>query len=256
MQLMDAMRQAQNGKAIDNVARTFGIKSTEAEAVIAALIPQVGRVIERNTLSRGGIADVVTALGDPRYRSALETPDLLKTPQMQSAGIELLERLVGNKDKSRALAAHAAASSGLSEVLIKQLLPYLLPMIIGAIAKSGGGALNDILGKLEGSGGSGTSIPAPTTPYQPSQRSGGGPLPLPGSHTPLGGGSNPYSDLSDTIRTGGGAAGGIPGLIRSVLGGLLGFQSRGVISWLIRLVVMRWGWSLLKLFLGRLLGGR
>ena len=50
---------------------------------------------------------------------------------------------------------------------------------------------------------------------------------------------------------GGGALGT---LIRAVLGALLGFQSRGVIGWLVRLVVMRWGWGFLQRILGRVLG--
>ena len=100
--------------------------------------------------------------------------------------------------------------------------------------------------------------PAPTSSrpspgYTP--RPGQGPLPLPGEHTPLGG-NNPYSDLSDSIRNGGTVASGLPGLIRSILGGLLGFQSRGVISWILRFVVMRFGWPILRTILGSLFGSR
>lgn len=256
MQVIEALRAAQGGQAISNVAQAFGITTAEAEKAMEALVPEVGRVIERNTLSRGGLADVVAALGDPRYRQALSDPGVLKNPQMQSSGIELLETMLGNKDKSRALAARAAASSGLGEALIKQLLPYLLPMIVAAIAKSGSGALGDILHRLPGWGVP-TSGPAPSRPA-PSMsppRPGQSPLPLPGEYTPLGG-DNPYSDLSDTIRNGGTLASGLPGLIRSILGGLLGFQSRGVIGWILRFVVMRWGWTILRTILGGLIGGR
>lgn len=260
MQVMEALRAAQGGQTIANVARTFGITPAEAEAALAALVPEVGRVIERNTLSRGGVADVVAALGDPRYRQALNDPETLSSPAFQSAGIELLETMLGNKDKSRALAARAAASSGLGEALIKQLLPYMLPMIIAAIAKSGSGALGDILSKLPGGGGGGVMTPSAPAPSRPAPgmtppRPGQSPLPLPGEHTPLGG-DNPYSDLSDTIRNGGAVASGLPGLIRSILGGLLGFQSRGVIGWILRFVVMRWGWTILRTILGGLVGGR
>lgn len=257
MQVMDALRGAQGGEATANLSKTFGISQQQAEAALAALVPEVGRVIERNTLSRGGIADVVAALGDPRYRQALNDPAALKSPALQAAGVELLQQMLGDKDKSRALAARAAASSGLGEALIKQLLPYVLPMIIAAIAKSGSGALGDILGRLPGMAGSGAGpAPAPSrTAPSVAPRPGQGPLPLPGEHTPLGG-SNPYSDLSDTIRNGGAVASGLPGLIRSILGGLLGFQSRGALSWILRFIVIRWGWPILRTILGGLIGGR
>ena len=42
----------------------------------------------------------------------------------------------------------------------------------------------------------------------------------------------------------------------TLLGGILGFSSRGVIGWIIRLIVVRFGWGLLKRVLGRFLGGR
>ena len=150
MQLLDVLRQAQGGAAIGNVARNFGLQPGEVEAALTALIPEVSRAIERNTLSRGGLADVISALGDPRYARALDDPTILKTPQMQQVGIGLLETLLGNKDKSRAVAAHAAQSAGLSEGIIKMLLPYLIPMIIGGLGKASSGGRGDILGKIPG----------------------------------------------------------------------------------------------------------
>ncbi len=259
MQVMEALRGAQGGEATANIARTFGMTPQQVEAALAALVPEVGRVVERNTLSRGGVADLVAALGDPRYQQTLSDPAALNSPATQAAGVELLQQMLGDKDKSRALAARAAASSGLGEALIKQLLPYVLPMIIAAIAKSGSGALGDILSKFPGMAGGPASVPRGPSTARPAPsmtpRQGQSPLPLPGEHTPLGG-DNPYSDLSDTIRNGGAVASGLPGLIRSILGGLLGFQSGGVISWILRFVVLRWGWPILRTILGGLLGGR
>ena len=45
-------------------------------------------------------------------------------------------------------------------------------------------------------------------------------------------------------------------IVRSVLGSVLGFQSRGIMSWIVRMVVMRWGWSLLRTVLRRAFTGR
>ena len=60
-------------------------------------------------------------------------------------------------------------------------------------------------------------------------------------------------DLPDIIRRGGQTVdgGSLGSLIRNVLGGLLGFQSKGFMGWVLRLIVMRWGWGLLKNILGR-----
>jgi hypothetical protein len=71
------------------------------------------------------------------------------------------------------------------------------------------------------------------------------------------GGDNPFGDLSDIIRGGKGIPGGAGGaaigggvllsIIRSLLGGALGFSGKGgVMSWLFRMVFMRYGWGLIK----------
>ena len=80
----------------------------------------------------------------------------------------------------------------------------------------------------------------------------GSPLPLPGGNA-----NNRYGDLSDILRRGA-KVGGEPagGLVRGILGGLLGFGGRGVIGWFVRLIVMRFGWGLLKRVLGRAVTGR
>ena len=105
----------------------------------------------------------------------------------------------------------------------------------------------------------------------------------------MSGGSNPLDDLSDILRRGGrgfpggggielprgpggsieipggggrpidipgGAGGSLWGIIRSILGSVLGFQNKGFLSWVIRYFVVKWGWGLLKRILGRVLTGR
>jgi len=296
MQILDILNSGQGGKALDNLARAYGLTPRQAEAVVSAVLPEVARSIERNTLSRGGLADMVAAMGTASRSPVLSDAAALASPAVQQQGVALLDQILASKDRSRAVAARASAATGISEAIIKQMLPVIITMIVGALAKGGQGALGDIIARIPGLGGaSGPEKPAqrPRAAPQPSpepemptlpepapggggplplpgsapmpQSSGGGfgtggsmgsPLPLPGDDIPgLGRGSNPYGDLSDIIRRGGpvvAGGGGVAAIVRSILGSLLGFQSRGVMGWLIRLIVMRWGWGLLKTILGRL----
>ena len=76
---------------------------------------------------------------------------------------------------------------------------------------------------------------------------------------PSGSGRSPFDDISDILRRGAGPkVDGQPlqRSVRDLLGGILGFSSRGVIGWIIRLIVVRFGWGLLKRLLGRAIGGR
>ena len=363
MQVLDIIRDAQGGNAVANLARTFKIAPKQAEAVIAAVLPQLSQSLERNTLSRGGLADLVNALGQGHHEGYLDNPRALADPSTVSDGNAILGHILGDRDQSRAVAAEAARFSGLSEGLVKMLLPVLATWLMGALSKQVKGGLGEVLGRMGGGGGAGGGFPFPQPDAQsggggggfgmprlpempsgggismpdagpdaggsggwpqgqdggwrPSQRtgqrtgrqndggmtlpggggiglpmpdmggnaggglqmpggmgggsgggmSGGSPLPLPGDRMPNfpGRGDNPYGDLSDILRKGGqiqlpggGSSGGgaLWSIVRNILGGALGFRSGGILSWLFRMVFMRFGWGLLKTVLGRGLFGR
>lgn len=258
MQLQDVLREPQTSAQIDALAKAFSIDRAEAEAVIAGVVPDVTRRLERLTLSRGGLADVVTLLG-----AASAAAPAIGSPEGLRHGNAMLAQVLGSKDASRALAARAAASSGLGETLIKAMLPFIITMIMNALSRKASGGLGDILSKLPQPGGSTPQAPA-TRPHSPTTfpapPAGSSPLPGPEGMELPAGGANPYGDLSDIVRRGGGGTsvggGSLWSIVRGVLGGILGFQSRGIMGWLIRLIVMRWGWQLLTRVLGRVFTGR
>ena len=97
MQAIDVIRQAQGGRAIDNLAAHFGIAPAQAEAAIAAVLPELSRHIERNTLSRGGLADIVAALGDGHHARSLDDPGALADPAMRDDGNAILGHILGTR---------------------------------------------------------------------------------------------------------------------------------------------------------------
>jgi hypothetical protein len=150
MQLLDEVRRAQGGHAIENMARSFNISPAQAEAAIAAVLPEFSRAIERNTLNRGGLADLVEALGSGRHRAALENPNLFQSAELRDEGNAILGHVLGSKDRSRAVAQQAALSSGLGASVIQMLLPYIIQMLMGGLAGKTSGGLGDILSKIPG----------------------------------------------------------------------------------------------------------
>ena len=318
VKIYDEIAKAQGGEAITNLARQLGITEQQAAAAIETALPALVAGIERNTLSRGGLADLVKALGQGHHEQILERPDVYRDPAVQHDGLGILSHILGSESRAKGLAVQTARATGLSDSIIQMLLPILAQMLMGALSRWLKGGLGDIVGKLPGGvqipdvgqqpvpqprGGAdrggygrgfelpkvdlpqggypmpplpgGTSgrmedAPAPGNtapggfpmPWPSGPSTGGGqpgsPLPLPG---PQGGSPNPYGDLSDILRRGGGEVGsprggGIGGSIRDILGGALGFQGKGIMSWIIRAVVLRYGWSILKRILGRAVTGR
>jgi hypothetical protein len=142
---------------------------------------------------------------------------------------------------------------------------------MGALSSKAGGALDSVAQQFGGLDGGSPEVAAGRTGVGNQQR-----LPLPGERPRLQRDSNPYGDLSDVIRRGGTKLprsqtprvpdggglelppgdGNIETVIRDFLGGILGFQNKGVVGWIIRLIIVRWGWGFIQSILRRLLLGR
>lgn len=274
MTVAEMIGRAQGGAAVENIAASIGARPEQVEQALTVILPQLTRTLERNTLSRGGLADLVQAVGDGHHEAYLQNPELLGSDAMRSDGEAILAHVLGSEEAGRSLAYRAAATTGLSEAIIAKLLPIIAAMLMGGLAKASKGALGDVLSKIPGLGGSapagGAAPPRPaarpvsrrpdTAPAGGGIGAGDSPLPIPGDTIPgIGRGENPYGDLSDVIRKGGNSVpggGSVGGIVRDILGGLLGFQSKGIVGWIIRLVVMRWGWGIVQSILRRMLMGR
>jgi hypothetical protein len=306
------------GRAVVEMAREQGGDPEQVRRAIAAVVPELARHLERNTLSRGGLANFVSAVGEPQHGARLGAADLAGDSAVSNDGNAILQHIVGGKDASRAIAAQAARASGLSETLIKMLLPFIASMLMSALQRYLQGGLGDILKRLpQGSGqsqpdegddrpmqrrrdrgdstddrgggyGRGFELPqqgpidgipdrgsrapmdvpqAPPdrpradtpwqTPSAPSPSSPGSiPQQVPPSwpgDSPGSTGRSPFDDISDILRRGAGPkVDGQPlqRSVRDLIGGVLGFSSRGAISWILRLIFVRFGWGILKRLLG------
>ncbi len=288
MQILENLARAQGGALLANIAKSYGLDEKQVAATLAAVVPQLAAGIERNTLSRGGIADMIKAMGDGHHLQYLDRPELIGTQAMVADGNAILDHILGSKDASRGVASRAAATSGVSADLIRQLLPVIAAMLMGWLSKQGGGGLGDILKRLPtggdgrpqvpssgdlgdigdilkripgmpGSRGSEGGVQAPAPAPRTASADPSRPLPLPdripGINAPAERGPNPYEDLSDVVRRSAPpmspSAGPLGNVIRDMLGGLLGFQNKGVLSWLFTFLAYRWGGAILKRILGR-----
>lgn len=261
---MDLLDENVDSAAIDTLAQSFGLSRRETEAVIGSVMPEIARRIERNTLSRGGVADVIAMVGAAGGQGGLAA---IGSDEGRVQGNAFLEQIFGTRDASRSVATRASYASGIGSSIVQAMLPYIASMVMRALSRRLSGGLGDIMSKIPNMPSAGTA-PAGTAPAgdgriggatQMPKPSGGG-APLPGPEGMQTGGRNPYGDLSDVIRRGGSSAslGGNPlwRIARNLIGGLLGFQSRGIMGWIMRMVVMRYGWSILRTILRRMFTGR
>ncbi len=153
MNLFDLVSQAQQGQAIANIGARVGLDPTQAEAAVRALLPALSAGLKHNSASEGGLRSLIAALGSGRHVDYAEGPDALTRPDVTQEGNGILGHILGSKEVSRKVAAHAEANTGISAAILRKMLPLLAPVVMGALAKQVlGSRLGRNIGKVLGGG--------------------------------------------------------------------------------------------------------
>lgn len=138
--MFDLFRQAQGGAAFDNIARAYGMSPEQMRAATAALTPAFMQGFQRNVMSDEGAQRFADLFQTDAYARAFEVQAAALDPVNRPAGENALGAIFGNKDVSRAVAAQAAAASGVQAQIIRQVLPVLASILMGGFVKSLQGA--------------------------------------------------------------------------------------------------------------------
>lgn len=213
MPMHGTLRQAQAGSLIEDMAAAFAITPAQAGAMMRVVAPELTWHLQKNTLSRGGLADVVEALGSTRDETYFSAGDAFHSEAVRADGNAVLGRLLGSKDASRTLAARAARRTGLEAAQIAAMLPFLAGTVMSELARRTEISLKHVLAELP----------------------------------PLGRLSRdePYADLADILRRRCGAGAysprALPRVTRQGLAEAAGFANHGVLIWYARFMVVRIG---------------
>jgi len=153
-----------NPQVLQQLARSAGIGESEARTGFEALLPAVTQGLQRNSRDASGLESLAKALGSGAHDRYLDQPEALADPRALIDGNAILGHIFGSKDVSRNVAGHAARSSGLDSTILKQLLPVVASIAMGALSKnsqhgaqlreaapSSGGGGADLVGGLLGS---------------------------------------------------------------------------------------------------------
>ena len=202
MQMHDALRHMQGGPAVSDLAAAFDVTPAEAEVVMHAVGRELAWHLEKNTISRAGLADLVEALGSGHHVKYLDG-DVFRDAAACADGNAILGHILGSKERSRAVAARAARQAGLQQKVVRSMLPALAAVTMGRLAGRANGSLGEVLGVV---------------PSLDRWSRG-----------------DPYADLADILRRGCGAGPYARGKLRRVVRGVLAragdFKPRGAVRW-------------------------
>jgi hypothetical protein len=134
MDLLDSILNAKGGGAVSQLASQFGLREDQAASAIQSLIPSLAGGLQRN-ISQGGLENLLDALTKGQHQRYLDDPSTLNTDSVREDGNGILGHILGSKDVSRQVAAIASARTGISDSVLKQMLPAVAALAMGALSK-------------------------------------------------------------------------------------------------------------------------
>jgi hypothetical protein len=163
MDILGTLLGSAQGGALEQAAQQFGLKSSDSQRLLKALVPALAGGITQNATKPGGMAKLTQALSTGNHQRYVDEPAALRDPGAVDDGNAILGHLLGSKDVSRRVADEAATATGVDAGVIKKFLPLIAAAAMGALSKQtaagadlekagAGGALGALAG-LFGSGG-------------------------------------------------------------------------------------------------------
>jgi hypothetical protein len=130
-----------NNESAGQLAQLAGVDAKSAGNVLEQLLPALTQGLQNNLQQGGGVEALASALQSGNHQRYLDNPASLGTPEARADGNGILGHLLGSKDVSRQLASQVSGATGVDSAAIKQMLPMVAALAMGALSKqTGGGA--------------------------------------------------------------------------------------------------------------------
>ncbi|MVA99617.1 DUF937 domain-containing protein [Nitratireductor sp. CAU 1489] len=140
--LYDMIANAQNGQAVDLLARQFNLSQQQTQLALEALLPAFSQGLKRNAADPYGVGAFLSALSTGRHAQYFDDAANAFSSQGVAEGNGILGHLFGSKELSRAVAAQAAQATGLGQDILRQMLPVIAAMVMGGLFKQSTGQLD------------------------------------------------------------------------------------------------------------------
>ena len=174
MNLFDIMRQAGGGNAFSQLATQYGLSEDQVAKAVQAFMPAFSSGLKRSTADPLGVTEFMRRLAAGDYLRAYQNPHWA-TGGGRGGGEDALKFLFGSPDATRALAAQAAAFTGLGADKLGEILPALAAMMFGGLARQSAAAnpmLDAMLKQFQPGATGGAEAKGPLDRYEEEQAAG------------------------------------------------------------------------------------
>ena len=139
--LFDMMLKAQNGAAMEAMARQFNLAQEQAAQAMAALTPAFSSGLKRTAGNPYDFTALMNTMMSGAYAKYFEDLGKAFTPQGLADGNAVLERLFGSREVSRAIAAQAEQLTGIGQDILQRMMPAMADTLMGGLFKQATGQM-------------------------------------------------------------------------------------------------------------------
>ncbi len=160
MNILDTIMNAQGGAAVQQLGSQLGLGQDQTTAALSALLPALAGGVQNNIQHEGGLGALMAALSSGKHQGYIDNPVQLGQAATVADGNNILGHILGSKDVSRQVATRAASQTGLSADVLKQMLPLVATLMMGAMSKQSASTSSTAAG-VPGTGGGIASMLGP-----------------------------------------------------------------------------------------------
>ena len=135
MNLLDSLLNAGDGSAVRQLGTQFGLGPEQTQSALSALLPALMAGFQNNASRDGGLDQLAAALAGGSHQQYLDNPAMLGDPSAAADGNGILGHVLGSKDVSRDVAQRAAGQTGIDPGILKQMLPVVAALAMGAMSQ-------------------------------------------------------------------------------------------------------------------------
>ena len=150
MQLLQA--SGQQDKIVQALGQQFGLNGQQTGDVVGQVLGALGGGVKKNTQQQGGMESLLGAIQKGNHAQYIEQPE--NAMGATNEGNKILGHLLGGKEQSRSVATQIEQSTGVQSSMVKQMLPMIATMAMGAMSKQNatgaqGGGLSSLMSMLD-----------------------------------------------------------------------------------------------------------
>jgi hypothetical protein len=133
----DMMRQAQNGQAMLNLARHFGITPEQSAKAVEALMPAFIAAMQRQFSDPTASMKLMQAVfGQTGTKNPYLDAFAAFQPETVSQGEEMLRAFFGSKEVAKAVSDHVANMTGIGQQILSSMMPVVAAMTAGGLTET------------------------------------------------------------------------------------------------------------------------